>query len=170
MALAGLVISAPFADLASLTATYRIGGMIPVLSPVTKFRALFRFFSSRLKDAWLVKEKLANFIRASNGYDITLIHSEDDPDIACLHTQQLFWHAVDATQDSGMSYDDLEMKKTKMMVDSGPGGWVVDWRTSKGVIRQEMLKFGVHDVQMTYPVTALAILRTFQNNNPEPAV
>lgn len=169
VALAGLVISASFADLASLTATYRIGGVIPVLSPMAGMPALLQSFTSRLTDTWLVKDKLASLVRASERYDITLIHSEDDPDIPCLHTQQLFWYAVNASIDSQISYDELEVEKKAMVIDSGPGGWIVEWRTSKGMIRQEMMKFGVHDLQMTFPATALAIMRTFQSQNPQAA-
>lgn len=167
VSLAGLVISASFSDLATLTGTYRIGGVIPVLSPIAKVPALFHFVTSRLQDTWLVKDKLASLVRASEHYHITLIHSENDPDIPCMHTQQLFWYAVNASQSSGMSFDDLESEKKQMTMDIGPGGWVVDWRTSKGLIRQEMLKYGVHDLQMTFPVTALAVLRTFQSSDPE---
>lgn len=159
MALATLVISASFSDLATLTATFRIGGVIPVLSQTARVPALFRFVTSRLRDRWLVKDKLANLFRASENYHIALIHPEN--------TQQLFWYALNASESSGMSFDDLERKKKQMTMDIAPGGWVVDWRTNNGLIKQEMLKFGVHDLQMTFPVTALAVLRTFQSKDLE---
>jgi hypothetical protein len=42
----------------------------------------------------------------------------------------------------------------------------MEWRTDKGVIREEMLKYGRHDQLMSYPVTAMAALRTFQTADP----
>lgn len=165
--LAGMVISASFTDLATLTATYRIGGLIPILSPVHRFPLLFRLFSQKLRDKWPVKDKLAEFIRWSDDYHVTLIHSEDDPDIPFVHTQNLFWHAVNASSTTPVSFEELEEEKAKMMVKSGSGGWSFTWKTQKGVIRQEILKYGVHDWQMTYPNTALAILRAFQFKHPE---
>ncbi len=44
---AGLVVTATFSDIAQLTATYRIGNVIPVLSPVAKVPPLFNCFTSR---------------------------------------------------------------------------------------------------------------------------
>jgi abhydrolase domain-containing protein 12 len=84
---AGVIISASFADLPSLTATYRIGGIIPVLAPLAAIPPLFRFFTSRLQGTWMVKYNLAEFIRNSKNYHLTLIHSEDDSDIPVAHTQ-----------------------------------------------------------------------------------
>jgi abhydrolase domain-containing protein 12 len=73
---AGVIISASFADLPSLTATYRIGGVIPVLASLAKTPPLFRFFTSRLQDTWMVKDNLAEFIRNSRNYHLTLIHAQ----------------------------------------------------------------------------------------------
>jgi abhydrolase domain-containing protein 12 len=167
---AGVVISATFADLPSLTATYRIGGMIPVLAPVAKIPPLFRFFTSRLQDTWMVKEKIAEFIRHSGNYHLTLIHSEDDSDIPVSHTQELFWHAVNASSPTPISYKELEKDKLRKKIGLGPGGWYVDWNTSKGSIRLQILKYGEHDWQMTYPATSAAILRAFGSRHTEPAI
>ncbi|KAI0867413.1 Alpha/Beta hydrolase protein [Hypoxylon argillaceum] len=163
---AGVIISASFTDLPSLTATYRIGGVIPVLAPIAKLPPLFRFFTSRLRDTWVVKDKIAEFIRRSNNYHLTLIHSEDDADIPVSHTQELFWHAVNATRATPISFPALEKDKARKKVDLGPGGWYVDWVTQKGTIRLHTLKYGLHDWQMTYPVTSSAVRRAFQSTHP----
>ncbi|KAF2107830.1 Alpha/Beta hydrolase protein [Lophiotrema nucula] len=163
---AGVVISASFTDLPSLTATYRIGGVIPVLSPIAKIPPLFRFFTSRLRDTWLVKDKIAEFVRRSEDYHITLIHSEDDSNIPYAHTQEIFWHAVNATSATPISFKELEKEKARKKVDLGSGGWYVDWNTQKGSIRLHILKYGEHDWQMTYPATTSAILRAFRSKHP----
>lgn len=164
---AGVIISASFADLASLTATYRIGGVIPVLAPVAKIPPLFRFFTSRLRDTWMVKNNIAQFIQHSEKYHLTLIHSEDDEDIPVQHTQELFWHAVNATSATPISFQGLEKDKARKKIDLGSGGWYVDWITHKGTIRLHILKYGKHDWQMTYPITSSAVLRAFQSTHPE---
>jgi abhydrolase domain-containing protein 12 len=38
----------------------------------------------------------------------------------------------------------------------------MDWRTERGLIREEVVKYGLHDRIMSYPVVSLAILRAFQ--------
>lgn len=163
---AGLVITSSFQDLASLTATYRIGGVVPVLSPVAKFPALFGYFTRHLTSTWLNKDRIAQFVRASDRYHITLLHAEDDPDIPAAHTQSLFWHAVNATSDVGMSFEELEDEKGKRRVNLGEGGWFVEWHSEKGLIRQDMPKYGVHDRIMSYPVVGMAVLRAFQSVDP----
>ncbi|KAF2803487.1 alpha/beta-hydrolase [Mytilinidion resinicola] len=164
---AGVVISASFADLPSLTATYRIGGIIPVLAPIAKIPPLFRFLTSRLQDTWVVKDKIAQFIRHSKNYHLTLIHSEDDSDIPVAHAQELLWHAVNATSATPISFKELEKDKARKKVDLGPGGWYVDWTTQEGTIRLQILKYGEHDWQMTYQTTSSAVLQAFRSRYPE---
>lgn len=67
----------------------------------------------------MVKDKIAEFIRRSNNYHLTLIHSEDDADIPVSHTQELFWHAVNATRATPISFPALEKDKARKKVDLG---------------------------------------------------
>jgi abhydrolase domain-containing protein 12 len=167
MSCAGLVVTASFSDVAALTATYRIGGVIPVLAPLAMFQPLFDYFTSHLHSTWLNKDRVAEFVRKSHRYHITLIHAEDDPDIPAAHTESLFWHAINATSENGMSYEALETKKEKKKTKLGEGGWFIEWPTEKGYIRQDMLKYGVHDKIMSYPVVGMAVLRAFQAMDPQ---
>ena len=50
--------------------------------------------------------------------------------------------------------------------DLGAGGSVVEWRTKNGVIREEILKTGLHDAVMGYPVITLAVMRMFEAADP----
>lgn len=164
MSLAGLVITSSFSDLTSLTATYRIGGIIPVLSPVANlFPELFKYLSCRLTSTWLNKDRIAEIVRASDRYHISLLHAEDDPDIPATHTQSLFWHAVNATSRRGFPPKIFEEEKEKRRVNLGEGGWFVEWHTEKGLIRQDMPKYGTHDKIMSHPVAGMSVLRAFQS-------
>ena len=162
---AGTVLVAPFVDVAALVSTYKIAGTIPLLSPLAKFPAAFAYLRSLIRDEWLSKDRVACYIRANeiNGekYRLTLIHAEDDWDIPFQHTQLLFWHAVNATLPSGISYEDLENEKYKVGIDLGAAGSVMEWRTEHGVIREEVLRTGLHDVIMGYPVITMAAMRIF---------
>jgi len=170
---AGHVLTASFSDVATLTATYRIGGAIPVLSPLAKIPPLLAFFNSFLTNTWLSKDRITDFIRvreaAGTGqkYYINLIHAEDDSDIACEHSNVLFWHAVNASSATGQTLDQFNEQKLLTRKDLGRGGWVAEHNTSRGLVRQTMLKYGVHDKLMSYPVTSLAVLQAFQNADPE---
>ena len=167
---AGAVLVAPFVDAATLVATYRVAGSIPLLSPLARFPPLFKYLSTFIRDKWSSKDRIAEYVRANeaNGerYCLTLIHAEDDYDIPWHHTEIVFWHAVNATVSRGISYDELEEKKGESKTDLGPAGSVMEWRTENGVIREEILKTGLHDVIMGNPITTMAVMRIFAAANP----
>ena len=167
---AGAILVAPFVDVATLVATYRIAGTIPILSPLARFPDLFRHLSSLIKDKWSSKDRIAGYIRANeaNGekYQITIIHAEDDYDIPWHHTEMVFWHAINAMVPQGIGYDTLERIKNGSKSNLGAAGSVMEWRTDNGVIREEILKTGMHDVVMGNPVISMAVMRTFEDSDP----
>ena len=167
---AGGVLVAPFVDVAKLVATYSIAGTIPILSPIASFPRVFEYLKIFIRDTWLSKDRIATYVRSNeeNGrnYRLTLIHAEDDWDIPWQHTETLFWHAANATAAGGISYEDLQQKKQKSKTDLGAAGSVMEWRTHAGVIREEILKTGLHDVVMGNPVISLAVMRIFVAADP----
>lgn len=171
---AGHVLTATFSDVATLTATYRIGGVIPVLSPLRRAPALLNFFTSFLTNTWLSKDRISEFIRLRENADanqpryyINLIHAEDDSDITCEHSNVMFWHAVNATSSAVRSYEELDRQKLASRQDLSDGGWIAEHKTKNGLILQTMLKYGVHDKLMSYPITSLAVIEAFQFADPD---
>lgn len=164
---AGIVLVAPFSDAETLTLTYKLVGTIPLLSPLARFPRLIKFFNSFMKDKLRSKENLANFIRISEGtkeappYDITIIHAEDDWDIHWSHSEELFRCAVNATIEDEISRDALERRKEEEKSHLGAGGWTMTWHGNKGVIREEIAQYGLHDKIMSYPIVSIAVLRAF---------
>jgi abhydrolase domain-containing protein 12 len=165
----GMVLVAPFADVETLTATYRVGGTIPILSPVAHFPKLLNFLNSFSVSKWPSKDTLARFVRTCETmrgegfkYHITLIHAEDDHDIPWSHSETVFWHAVNASLPTGISYEELEKEKESLKSLLGAGGWFVEKRSDHGVIREEIVKHGLHDKIMSYPVVSLAVRRAFR--------
>ncbi|KAJ5588234.1 hypothetical protein N7537_010912 [Penicillium hordei] len=167
---AGTVLVAPFVDVATLVSTYRVAGTVPILSPVARFPFLFKYLQRFIRDKWLSKDNIAQYIQSNerNGekYRITIIHAEDDYDIPWHHSQLVFWHAVNASIPAGISYDELEQKKLDSKADMGAAGFMMEWKTENGVIREEILKTGLHDVIMGYPVVTMAVMRSFEAADP----
>ncbi|XXG99473.1 hypothetical protein Hte_005812 [Hypoxylon texense] len=164
----GMVLVAPFANVELLTATYRVAGIVPILDPIAKFPRLLTWLNTFILSKWPSKDTLAEFVRKCEGmagdalnYHIAIIHAEDDYDIPWSHSEQVFWHAVNASSPNGISYDALETAKEASKVMRGAGGWTVEHRTAKGVVREEIMKHGLHDRIMSYPVVSLAIMRAF---------
>ena len=167
---AGGILVAPFVDVPTLVATYRVAGTIPILSPLARFPLLFNYLSSFIKEKWLSKDRIAGYIRANeaNGenYQLTLIHAEDDYDVPSHHTEVIFWHAINATVPQGITYEEFHEVRQKSRNDLGPAGSVMEWRTEDGVIREEILKTGLHDVIMGNPVITLAVMRILATADP----
>ena len=169
---AGMVFAAPFASVELLTSTYRIAGTIPLLGPLAPFPRLLAFFNTFIISKWPSKDKLAAFVRTCENmatqkpnYHITIIHAEDDYDIPWSHSDQLFWHAVNAARPDGISFEELEQEKEQTKTVLGAAGWVAEHKTAKGVIREEIVKWGLHDKIMSFPIVSLAVLRAFKSQN-----
>ncbi|RFU30374.1 hypothetical protein B7463_g5983, partial [Scytalidium lignicola] len=167
---AGTVLVAPFVDVATLVSTYRVAGTIPILSPLAQFPGLLNYLKRFIRDKWSTGDNIAEYVRANEGngerYRLTVIHAEDDYDIPWHHTSIVFWNAVNATSPVGISFEDLEEKKLELKKDLGAAGSVMEWKTENGLIREEILKTGLHDVIMGYPIVTMAVMRIFEDMDP----
>ncbi|OIW25541.1 abhydrolase domain-containing protein 12 [Coniochaeta ligniaria NRRL 30616] len=166
----GMVLVAPFADVELLTATYRVVGTIPILDPVARFPKLLTLLNSFIISKWASKDKLAAFVRhvehlgqKRQTYHITIIHAEDDYDVPWAHSEKVFGHAVNATSATGTSFADTERYKSQFGQLLGAGGRIVEWKAERGLIREEITKYGLHDRIMSYPVVSMAVARAFQS-------
>jgi abhydrolase domain-containing protein 12 len=182
---AGMVLVAPFADVEILTKTYRLGGTIPLLSPLAYISPRTLTFLNRfITSKWPLKDQLAALIRhcesielappsRTNGkaYDITLIHAQDDNYIPWIHSEIVFQYAVNAaatstntTSNSHHLSPDPRIQTPKPSPDP-TGVWETEWQSNNNnggvVLRKQILKYGLHDRIMSYPVVSLAIARAF---------
>jgi abhydrolase domain-containing protein 12 len=172
----GTVLVAPFVSTELLTETYRIAGSIPLLSPMAYFPKLLTLLNKFIRTKFPSKDKLAATIRhldsfklAGNRrpYNISLIHAEDDYDIPWTHSDILFWHAVNATRDPArsLSFEKFQVEKNELKRSLGAGGWEVKLESTGGVIREQVVKHGLHDRIMSYPVVSLAVARAFHSQD-----
>lgn len=171
----GLVMVAPFADVKSLTATYRVAGTVPLLEPVARFPRLLDFLNSFIRDKWPSKDRLAAFVRACEEmpagtvydsenrkhYRVNIIHAQDDYDIPWTHSDQMFWSAVNASLPTGIGFEELEREKELAKVALGEGGWTYSRETERGLIREDIAVYGLHDMIMGYPIVSVAVMRAF---------
>lgn len=167
---AGTVLVAPFVNVPTLVSTYSVAGTIPILSPLARFPALFNYLLGFIRDRWPSHERIAQLVRLNEvnqeKYRLTIIHAEDDWDIPSHHSQLLFWHAVNGSVPVGITYEDLEEKKLDSRIDLGAAGTIMEWQTDHGVIREELLKTGLHDVVMGYPIVTMAVMRHLEAADP----
>lgn len=164
-----MVLVAPFANIEQLTASYRVGGTIPLLDPLAQFSRLMAFLNSFIVAKGPSKDKLASLVRhveqlplqQEASYHVTVIHAEDDYDLPWSHSESVVWHAVNASTLGGTSLTELEQYRTDNGRLLGSAGRVVKWRTPRGEIQEVITKYGLHDRIMSYPVVSLAVWRAF---------
>lgn len=121
----GIVLVAAFTDISTLILSYSIGGIIPILSPLRPYPSLQSFFANHVQETWKTNKRLANLIKNSDNVDLTLIHSQNDYHIPWQHSENLFYTAVNATSDGGMTL--RQLNSMKMYSDLGDAGSISTW-------------------------------------------
>lgn len=126
-----------------------------------------------IRDKWPSRDRLAAFVRACEEmppavvgkcdyhYRIHIIHVQDDYDIPWSHGEQMLWSAVIATTSKGISFEELEREKEVGKTVLGERGWLFSRETERGVIREDVPKYGLHDKIMGYPIVSVAVMRAF---------
>ena len=65
----------------------------------------------------------------------------------------------------GISYEELEKEKSQSEKDLGAGGQFVHRQTKTGALREQIIKYGLHDRIMSNAVVMMAIRRSFLDSN-----
>lgn len=161
-----LILVAPFVDSLTLATIYKIAGMIPILSPVAQYSVLFSLLSTHIRDPWLTKTRIANYVRRSeeilHPYRVTLIHAEDDFNVPWYHTPMLFEQVVNAVSENKVEPSLANAWRTKPGQDIEAAGRVAQLRTDNGgVVSVFILKYGLHDVIMRTSIVTLVATDIF---------
>lgn len=136
-----------------------------VLEPLGLVPGLKGWFRDRFaKLGWPNGVRLGEFVkgceRGERGrYHVTIVHAEDDESVPWEHGEMLFWSAANATREGGVGFEELDSEKEGMRKRLGEAGWVVEHQTERGLVREEILRWGGHDMITSYPVVSLAVLR-----------
>lgn len=95
---AGLALIAPFTSLPELLKTYRLGGVIPLLSPLRPYPYLQKLLTDKVVDTWKTEARLAELVKVSGGRRLMLqlLHAKNDYDISWRNSESLFRAIVEA--------------------------------------------------------------------------
>ncbi|ETS83101.1 hypothetical protein PFICI_04977 [Pestalotiopsis fici W106-1] len=164
ISVAGLVVTGAITGVPECLTEYRVLGLRVL--PIGRFPALVSWLTGSMRNKWPNKDRLMDIVRHGARYHIEIFHAEDDPIVPWYLSDEFFQCAVTASWDGTMSKVEFEQKKGASRTDMGEGGWFAEWRTAKGLIRQEVTRYGVHDKIMSHPQVAMAVYRAFQSANP----
>ena len=140
---AGVVLAASFPSFPQLLRTYRMAGLIPVLSPLQLYPDLQNWLVSRVQEKWATSLRLAALVNAAASSPqrklrLHFIHALDDSDIPWLNGQMNYeacYHALATVAG--------ESKLGLSGVDWGTDGFKREARLGQRVkVMFETLKFG----------------------------
>ncbi|KFY67166.1 hypothetical protein V496_01740 [Pseudogymnoascus sp. VKM F-4515 (FW-2607)] len=157
---AGVVVIAPFARLTTLLTRYSPGGLIPLLGPVGWIPGFDKWFFGLLVDKWNSAQRVANVASISKRLKLFIVHARDDWNIPYTHSDTWFAAAANAAT-PGISGEVFVEKKASNTVHMGDGGSISTWTAPGKFIQEILVPHGGHNVVMTFPSVALAVLKAF---------
>ncbi|KAG8163506.1 hypothetical protein KVR01_006803 [Diaporthe batatas] len=159
---AGVVLVAAFSSLPTMLANYSLGGLVPLLKPLSICPPLLRFFLRFVVDKWKTLDRLAALTaqnRERNGtLQVSIIHAADDNDIPCIESAKIFEAMARASVADGMDASKfLEMKNARTEV-RGEKAFKTVWNENDITITHEQFAFGGHNDIMVYAPVPQAIV------------
>ena len=126
---AGIVLVAPFTTLPHLVLTYRIKGVLPILSPLRPYPYLQNLLSQYIVDKWDTSARLAELVRITAGETakrrlrLQILHARDDAEIGWKQGEALFQAAIEAEAQRGLARDEHARRTgyTPKMLKKGEG-------------------------------------------------
>ncbi|CEQ41221.1 SPOSA6832_02911 [Sporobolomyces salmonicolor] len=131
-----VILVAPFSSIASLLETYRLGNIIPILSPLRPFpwllNALLGFLRTRF-DTKNVIEKIAS--------PLLILHAQDDPVIPFSHSRALSEHLLGPLLSSqpASAEQEVEAIRKHLVKETKAGGWGTVSRYDRGEGKGEVV-------------------------------
>ncbi|KAK9247011.1 hypothetical protein V1506DRAFT_520350 [Lipomyces tetrasporus] len=121
-----LVPIAGFASIEELLSTYKIFGIIPVLAPFRRFKALEELFSRQLQYKFHSDVRIERFVRNSRRTKVLVVHSFDDEQIPYFHGEKLAEAAIkgalESEADGGSQSSGGHLKRFVEMSDDDRSG------------------------------------------------
>ncbi|PVH97853.1 hypothetical protein DM02DRAFT_643959 [Periconia macrospinosa] len=91
---AGVILVSSFTDLGTLLDTYKIGGIIPIFSPLAPYKRIREFLARQILDSWDTRSRLEALVSATaaakSPLHLTLLHARNDQDITFRLSEQLY--------------------------------------------------------------------------------
>lgn len=165
---AGLVLVAPFADLATLLETYKIGGFIPILKPLRAYTRIAKFLLGRIVDHWRTLPRLRALITLTaaekNPLRLTLLHARNDGDIDFRQSEALF----QPLQSTMLAEEGVSAREERRSIHGGErvkrGAFAykkVEDARGERVVELEIVRFGGHNEVVGWTQVSLAVRRAF---------
>lgn len=143
---AGVVLVASFSSLPTMLANYSLGGVVPLLRPLSICPPVLRFFLGFVVDKWRSLDRLAALTAQTRQRDgrlrLSLVHGADDWDIPCVESVKIFEAVAQASVGGGLDEATfMEMKDERTDIRSDKA-FKITWKEKDTVITHEQFAYG----------------------------
>ena len=166
--LAAVITIAGFSSMKEVILTYRVGGYIPILSPLRRYPKVQEWFTKHVRESWDSVGRLATLVRNSPNLNLVLIHAKNDYEIPWQHCDSLFAHAANAAWKT-LEGEDTEMEvmdalDSRIIKTYGSESTLATWPEEKSNgrrISQWLVKWGGHNAVVTSAGTSVIVAKAF---------
>lgn len=166
---AGIILVAPFRDLATLLQTYKVGGFIPILRPLQGYRRIANFLLGRIVDHWPTLPRLRSLLEltaaSKTPIRLTLLHARNDQDIDFRQSEALF----QPLQSTMLAEEGVSAREERRSIHGAErvkrGAFAfkkVEDARGERVCELEVVRFGGHNEVVGWTQVSLAVRRAFE--------
>lgn len=137
---AGVCLCAAFTDAPSVFVSYKIGGYIPLLYPLTLVPSLREWLTARIRDKWQTWRRLENIITHSHTLRLTFVAATCDEVIPWQNTERLFYGTIRKTVGNGLSTEQIDGFCS--IDELGEGGTIHEWTSGSIILRKVIVRYG----------------------------
>jgi hypothetical protein len=166
---AGIVLVAPFPDLPVLLRTYKIAGIIPVLSPLRPYPRIANFLSTRIVDQWPTLSRLRSLLAAAKvsktPVHVTILHARNDQDIDFRLSEDVYAELEKSLlgEDNVMSTEERRSIHGGERVKRGAFAYRnVEAADGERNVELEIVRYGGHNQVVGFAQVSLAIRRAWK--------
>lgn len=166
---AGIVLVAPFPNLPELLKTYKIKGIIPILSPLGPYPRIANYLSTKILDHWPTLPRLQALLSISSisktPIHISILHARNDQDIP-FRLSELLYNDLETSflgEENVVSSEERRSIQGGERVKRGAFAYrnVENAEGSKSV-ELEIVRYGGHNEVVGWSQVALAVRRAWK--------
>ncbi|KAF2274915.1 uncharacterized protein EI97DRAFT_434818 [Westerdykella ornata] len=170
---AGIILVASFPDIPVLLKSYKISGIIPILSPLNGYPKIAAYLSTKVVDHWPTLLRLQYLLSASKtaksspAVHITVLHARNDQDID-FRLGEAVYLGLEQIVLGEANAEPVHERRTIQGQENVRRGAFAYRRVEDGegrrVVELEVVRYGGHNQVVSFPQVNLAVRRAWEGN------
>ncbi|KAL1611857.1 hypothetical protein SLS60_000078 [Paraconiothyrium brasiliense] len=166
---AGVILAAAFTDLPTLLKTYKIKGIVPILSPLQNYPKIANFLSARIIDTWPTLARLRALITAatssSTPFHITILHARNDQEFPFQIAETVYspLETLMLAEEGASSVSERRSIQGGERVQRGAFAYrKVETKEGERTVEVEVVRYGGHSEGVGWGQVSLAVRRAWR--------